>query len=161
MRFHASATVCKNVDDFEGRNSEGSPQVCAKRAFSNPVLYTFVSQLRESVQDMVSEGLFMAKAAATKAATVSLTFQVNFSSSQQRMKAPRANLHFMHVSCKQEKMLAGATARGISQTVLHPIDVARTRLQVLLEYCICSVKRLCFFDSVPEILYGKNLTVVF
>lgn len=32
-------------------------------------------------------------------------------------------------SPSQEKMIAGATARGISQTVLHPIDVARTRLQ--------------------------------
>lgn len=29
----------------------------------------------------------------------------------------------------REKMLAGAIARGIAQTVLHPIDVVRTRLQ--------------------------------
>ncbi|KAI0567738.1 solute carrier protein [Gracilaria domingensis] len=29
----------------------------------------------------------------------------------------------------QEKMLAGAIARGIAQTILHPVDVMRTRLQ--------------------------------
>ena len=29
----------------------------------------------------------------------------------------------------QEKMIAGAAARGVAQTTLHPIDVARTRLQ--------------------------------
>lgn len=29
----------------------------------------------------------------------------------------------------QEKMLAGAIARGVSQTILHPVDVVRTRIQ--------------------------------
>lgn len=29
----------------------------------------------------------------------------------------------------QERMVAGASARGVAQTFLHPIDVARTRLQ--------------------------------
>lgn len=29
----------------------------------------------------------------------------------------------------QEQMLAGAIARGVAQTLLHPVDVARTRLQ--------------------------------
>eukprot|EP00178_Gracilaria_changii_P016622 TRINITY_DN47881_c0_g1_i1.p1 TRINITY_DN47881_c0_g1~~TRINITY_DN47881_c0_g1_i1.p1 ORF type:complete len:358 (+),score=59.62 TRINITY_DN47881_c0_g1_i1:1508-2581(+) len=29
----------------------------------------------------------------------------------------------------QEKMLAGAIARGVAQTILHPVDVMRTRLQ--------------------------------
>lgn len=57
---------------------------------------------REALGDMLKDGLTVAKAAASKAA-VSLNFQ--------------------------EKMIAGATARGVSQTILHPIDVARTRLQ--------------------------------
>jgi len=60
------------------------------------------SQAREALGDMLKDGLTVAKAAASKAA-VSLNFQ--------------------------EKMIAGATARGVSQTILHPIDVARTRLQ--------------------------------
>ncbi|PXF45645.1 putative S-adenosylmethionine carrier 2, chloroplastic [Gracilariopsis chorda] len=47
--------------------------------------------------------LFPAKVAAAAAAAVQLTFQ--------------------------EKMLAGAIARCVAQTVLHPIDVLRTRLQ--------------------------------
>merc|ERR1719465_42441 len=29
----------------------------------------------------------------------------------------------------RERMIAGAGARGVAQTLLHPIDVARTRLQ--------------------------------
>ena len=29
----------------------------------------------------------------------------------------------------REKLIAGASARGVAQTMLHPIDVARTRLQ--------------------------------
>lgn len=29
----------------------------------------------------------------------------------------------------KERMAAGAIARGVAQTVLHPVDVMRTRLQ--------------------------------
>ena len=29
----------------------------------------------------------------------------------------------------RERLMAGSAARGVAQTVLHPIDVARTRLQ--------------------------------
>jgi solute carrier family 25 S-adenosylmethionine transporter 26 len=61
---------------------------------------SFFPLAREAASDMFTDGLTTAKAAAAK---VTLSFQ--------------------------EKMIAGATARGISQTVLHPIDVARTRLQ--------------------------------
>jgi hypothetical protein len=50
----------------------------------------------------------------------------------------------MSLSCKQEKMLAGATARGISQTVLHPIDVARTRLQVIGKCAFAKCETLLF-----------------